>query len=227
MNRRWVVNASPIIALGRIRHLWVLDKLCRELFIPQSVADEVAAGPVGDPARIWIEGDGAAFVRPNARSDPRVSEAELGAGESSVLPFSASQTSADGTTAGVMAGGVRGGGASVSEDGSRGTGIDASDAGGRADVPAISASTVANAEVAKLAGGDAAAGAGNGAAATGFIGEASTREPRRLDLRIAGAGTLPFALPFSRLSPLSRLTDARSSGSRVTPTGRSASRAAT
>jgi beta-lactamase regulating signal transducer with metallopeptidase domain len=61
--------------------------------------------------------------------------------------------------------------------------------------------------------GDGARGAGAGAARIG-----GTSTPARgFKLRIAAASTLPIGLPFSRFSPLSRLTDARLGASRVTP----------
>ena len=87
MSRRWVVNASPIISLSRIGHVSLLELLCTELIIPKSVANEVTAGPDGDHARLWIEGDGARYVKSDTASDPRVPILDLGAGESSVISF--------------------------------------------------------------------------------------------------------------------------------------------
>ena len=46
---------------------------------------------------------------------------------------------------------------------------------------------------------------------------APTAAPRGRDLRIAAASTLPIELPFSRFSPLSRLTNAQLAASRTTP----------
>ena len=41
MSRRWVVNASPLILLGKIDQLSLLEDLTDELIIPKGVAQEV------------------------------------------------------------------------------------------------------------------------------------------------------------------------------------------
>ena len=37
MDDRLVVNASPLILLGRIEHLWLLEQMSRQIVVPQSV----------------------------------------------------------------------------------------------------------------------------------------------------------------------------------------------
>ena len=85
MSRRWVVDASPLILLGKIGQVGLLHELADELVVPQAVALEVASKP-----------EGAAVIE-QVRSLQRVSiEAEvsiahelrtwdLGPGESQVL----------------------------------------------------------------------------------------------------------------------------------------------
>ena len=54
MARRWVVNASPLIVLGKLGQLPLLTRLADELVIPADVAREVAAGPDEDPCKAWL-----------------------------------------------------------------------------------------------------------------------------------------------------------------------------
>ncbi len=63
MPRQWVVNASPLIILGKIDLLHVLEGLAETLVVPTAVAQEIAAGPESDPARQWLAGPGKAHIR--------------------------------------------------------------------------------------------------------------------------------------------------------------------
>jgi hypothetical protein len=63
MHRKWVVNASPLIVLGRINHLFLLQHLAEEIVVPAGVAKEIARGPEDDPARQWLQGQGRELVR--------------------------------------------------------------------------------------------------------------------------------------------------------------------
>ena len=51
----WVVNASPLILLGKIGRLNVLKELCDQFVIPDSVTEEILAGPEDDIARNWVQ----------------------------------------------------------------------------------------------------------------------------------------------------------------------------
>lgn len=87
MNRRWVVNASPLIVLAKIDMLWLLEKLCDDIAIPTGVIDEINEGPLDDPARRWIGFEGAHF-KIKVRNVPRMIAAwDLGKGESQVLAW--------------------------------------------------------------------------------------------------------------------------------------------
>ena len=48
---RWVVNASPIILLGKAGVVHLLPKLCGELVVPEGVLSEVASGQAADAGR--------------------------------------------------------------------------------------------------------------------------------------------------------------------------------
>ena len=53
-----VVNASPLILLAKIGRLALLSHLYAEIVIPKEVAAEIRTGPVGDPARSWLNVSG-------------------------------------------------------------------------------------------------------------------------------------------------------------------------
>ena len=43
---RWVVNASPLILLGKIGQIGLLSALAGRIAVPQAVAEEIGAGPL-------------------------------------------------------------------------------------------------------------------------------------------------------------------------------------
>ena len=59
MHRKWVVNSSPLIILGKLSSLCLFEKMCPNLVIPEGVAHELDQGPVNDPARVWIHREAA------------------------------------------------------------------------------------------------------------------------------------------------------------------------
>ncbi|MBF0348126.1 MAG: DUF3368 domain-containing protein [Magnetococcales bacterium] len=85
MDERWVVNASPLILLGRVNHLWLLEKLVHHIAIPQSVLAEVGAGRKQDASSdqtiAWAE----QFRIEDTQIPPSVDHWGLGAGESQVI----------------------------------------------------------------------------------------------------------------------------------------------
>lgn len=86
MARQWAVNASPIIALGKIGRLSLLDALCSRLVIPLAVVEEVTAGSARDGAADWIGGQRERFVQ-ISEIDPLVVAWDLGKGEGEVLTW--------------------------------------------------------------------------------------------------------------------------------------------
>ena len=88
----WVVNASPLILLGKINRLELLAALAPSFVIPAAVRSEILAGPDLDPARTWVKSTaGSAHVVPEMPIPAEILAWDLGAGETGVLAFAASR----------------------------------------------------------------------------------------------------------------------------------------
>ena len=87
MSRKWVVDASPVILLAKIGRPDLLSACAEEVLIPAVVAEEIRQGEEGDPARKWIETDGAPFVTSTGSVASQVAAWDLGRGESRVLSY--------------------------------------------------------------------------------------------------------------------------------------------
>lgn len=90
--KTWVVNASPLILLGKIGRLDLLEKLAPTFIIPAAVSLELLAGPDHDPAKTWIKGLGIGHVVPDVSAPPQILAWDLGAGETAVLAIALSRT---------------------------------------------------------------------------------------------------------------------------------------
>ncbi len=87
MTKRWVINASPLIALAKISQISLLSQMCSEIVMPSGVVQEINCGPNNDPARIWISNEGVSWIREVEQVDPVVAAWDLGLGESHVLSW--------------------------------------------------------------------------------------------------------------------------------------------
>ena len=87
MPERWVVNASPIILLGKAGILQLLPSLCDELVVPAGVVAEVQQGHAADAGRAWLAGDGLKFVRTAMPMPASLSTWNGGAGEAEVIAW--------------------------------------------------------------------------------------------------------------------------------------------
>ena len=81
---RWVINASPVIALSRVGQIELLVHLPKQAVIPRSVADELLRAPEDDPARRSIEGGIFKIVETPA-PPAQILAWDLGQGETAVL----------------------------------------------------------------------------------------------------------------------------------------------
>lgn len=89
MTENWVVNASPLILLGKAGELGWLPRL-GDVVVPRSVALEVLAGAPEDSARRWLEApEGACQIRDHEMA-PEIFAWDLGPGETAVLSWAQS-----------------------------------------------------------------------------------------------------------------------------------------
>lgn len=85
MTEHWIIDASPLILLGKSGQLGWLPRMGR-IIVPESVASEVAAGSPADPARQWLAAaEGAASIVADAALTDDLMGWDLGAGETAVI----------------------------------------------------------------------------------------------------------------------------------------------
>ncbi len=89
MSERWVVNASPIIALAKIDQQDILLALADEIVAPQAVVDEINAGPTDDPARRFLASSPLPAIK--VAVNPIIQAWDLGSGETAVLSYAFEQ----------------------------------------------------------------------------------------------------------------------------------------
>jgi predicted nucleic acid-binding protein len=80
----WVINASPLILLGKINQLELAEKLATGLIVPQAVFDEIATGgqdPFIQTTLNWAQ----RYIKPNIAVPVSILNWDIGAGESQVL----------------------------------------------------------------------------------------------------------------------------------------------
>ena len=65
MSRKWVLNTSPLVTLGKVSGISLLERTCSDLIVPEGVVRELDQWSAADPARIWIHGDGGNFPGPH------------------------------------------------------------------------------------------------------------------------------------------------------------------
>lgn len=84
---RWVVNASPVILLGKAGIIHLLPELCAELVVPEGVLAEVADGQMADAGRDWLHGAGQRHLRKVVHLHPTLLDWGGGAGEAEVITW--------------------------------------------------------------------------------------------------------------------------------------------
>ena len=88
-SEKWVVNASPVIALARVGQVELLIHLPEQIILPRAVAEEISVGPENDPARQAVE-DGLFEIVETPSPPFEILAWDLGKGETAVLSFTAS-----------------------------------------------------------------------------------------------------------------------------------------
>lgn len=86
MSDLWVVNASPVIVVGKIGQLDPLNQLSKDIVVPSAVANEIKAGPENDAARVAIESGMFRLVEAQEPT-PELAAWDLGLGETAVLSY--------------------------------------------------------------------------------------------------------------------------------------------
>jgi len=86
VTEKWVVNASPVIALGRVGQVELIAQLPQTAVIPQAVKEEILNASEGDPARMAIE-TGLFEIVDTPPPPPEILAWDLGKGETAVLSF--------------------------------------------------------------------------------------------------------------------------------------------
>lgn len=86
MNEHWVLNASPLILLGKAGQLEWLPRL-GTVVIPTAVVDELRTGSASDPARQFVETESVANWLRDVPASQDVLVWDLGAGETAVISW--------------------------------------------------------------------------------------------------------------------------------------------
>jgi predicted nucleic acid-binding protein len=87
VGRRWVVNASPIILLGKAGVIHLVPRVCERLIIPAGTMMEVQRGNESDAGRAWLMTEGVKFVAQTENPNETVARFGLGLGETQVLAW--------------------------------------------------------------------------------------------------------------------------------------------
>lgn len=85
MSKVWVVNASPLILLGKIHHIALLGKLTDELIVPSRVVQEVGRRLEGERVVAEVASLPGARFEGEIETSPELTAWNLGPGESQVL----------------------------------------------------------------------------------------------------------------------------------------------
>ena len=83
--KRWVVNASPLILLGKTDNLGLLSALAGRIVVPRAVVQEVGVKPEGSAVLQWITREPACAVVDDQPPSPEILSWDLGAGETQVI----------------------------------------------------------------------------------------------------------------------------------------------
>lgn len=82
----WIFNASPLILLGKIKQLHLLEVLSPGFRIPSPVVKEIGVGPPDDPTVNWLtQAHIANHIVEVPSTPPFLAQWDLGAGETAVL----------------------------------------------------------------------------------------------------------------------------------------------
>ena len=90
----WIFNASPVILLGKINQLQLIEALSPHFRIPRAVTQEIGAGCGEDPAVRWLGNPSlAGHIVDAPTAPPFLMQWDLGAGETAVLSLALAEKS--------------------------------------------------------------------------------------------------------------------------------------
>lgn len=91
----WIFNASPVILLGKIHQLHLIEALSPTFRIPRAVIEEIGAGCADDPAVKWLKRPSLADHIVDTPTAPSfLVHWDLGAGETAVLSLALADSGA-------------------------------------------------------------------------------------------------------------------------------------
>ncbi len=82
---RWVINASPLILLGKVDQIQLLGALAEQIAVPRSVIREVSAKPDGERSVQTLTALESAIVVDDEIPPANILSWDLGAGETQVI----------------------------------------------------------------------------------------------------------------------------------------------
>ena len=88
-HRHWVVNASPLILLGKSGQLGLLGALAERIAVPRAVVREVGAKPDGDGTLQAINASASFVIVDDEVPSSDILSWDLGAGETQVIAHAA------------------------------------------------------------------------------------------------------------------------------------------
>lgn len=92
MSRVWIVNASPLILLGKIDRVALLSELSGELIVPDVVAREIGAKPEGEHIISKVASLAGVRFAAEIATSSEIAAWNLGRGESQVLALAGAST---------------------------------------------------------------------------------------------------------------------------------------
>lgn len=91
----WIFNASPVILLGKIQQLHLIEALSPAFRIPRLVVEEIGVGCTNDPAVKWLKNPTIAEHTVDTPTAPSfLMQWDLGAGETAVLSLALAENAA-------------------------------------------------------------------------------------------------------------------------------------
>ncbi len=93
VHSRWVVNASPLILLGKVEQLQLLEALPEQIAVPRAVIREVSAKPDGERSVQALTALESAIIVDDEVPQANILSWDLGAGETQVISHAVANTS--------------------------------------------------------------------------------------------------------------------------------------